>query len=93
VLESGITLPDAKLSYVTHGHLNAEKSNAILVPSFYSGDHHGQDFLIGPGKALDPTHDFIITTDMFADGLSSSPSNTPPPVLSPRLAAPGAVAG
>jgi len=84
-LESGITLPDAKLSYVTHGSLNTEKNNAIVVPSFYSGDHHGQDFLIGPGRALDPTQYFIITTDMFADGLSSSPSNTPPPLNGPNF--------
>src|SRR5262245_5239670 len=77
-LESGVTLPEAKLSYVTHGTLNAAKSNAILLPSWYSGDHHGYDFLIGPGKAVDPTQYFVIATDMFADGLSSSPSNTPP---------------
>src|SRR4029450_583974 len=75
-LESGITLPDAKLSYVTHGTLNPEKTNAIVVPSFYSGDHHGAAFLIGAGKALDPPKYFIIATDMFASGLSSSPSNT-----------------
>lgn len=84
-LESGISLPDAKLSYVTYGALNADKSNAILVPSFYSGDHHGYDFLIGSGKALDPTKYFIIATDMFADGLSSSPNNTPPPFNGPNF--------
>src|SRR4029450_4702367 len=57
-LESGITLPEAKLSYVTHGTLNAAKSNAILVPSWYAGDHHGYAFLIGPEKAGDPTQHF-----------------------------------
>jgi homoserine O-acetyltransferase/O-succinyltransferase len=84
-LESGVTLPEAKLSYITHGTLNAEKSNAILLPSWYSGDHHGYDFLIGPEKALDPTKYFVIATDMFADGLSSSPSNTPPPLNGPHF--------
>jgi homoserine O-acetyltransferase/O-succinyltransferase len=84
-LESGITLPEAKLSYVTHGTLNAEKSNAILLPSFYSGDHHGYDFLIGSEKALDPPKYFVIATDMFANGLSSSPSNTPPPFHGPNF--------
>ena len=34
-LESGITLPNAKLSYVTHGKLNKEKDNLIVVPSAY----------------------------------------------------------
>ncbi|MEO8629145.1 MAG: hypothetical protein ABI612_13740, partial [Betaproteobacteria bacterium] len=85
VLEGGMTLPNAKLSYVTHGTLNADKSNAILVPSFYAGDHHGYDFLIGPGKALDPAKYFVIATDMFGDGFSSSPSNTPVPFEGPNF--------
>ena len=78
-LEVGITLPAAKISYATHGTLNAAGDNAVLVPSFYLGDHHGYDFLIGPGKALDPAKYFIVATDMFQNGLSSSPSNTPAP--------------
>ena len=84
-LEGGATLPDAMVSYVTHGTLNADKSNAILPPSFYAGDHHGYDFLIGTDKALDPKNYFIIVTDMFANGLSSSPSNTSPPHDGPNF--------
>jgi homoserine O-acetyltransferase len=84
-LESGAVLPSAKLSYVTHGTLNADRSNAILTPSAYSGNHHGLDHLIGPGKALDTDEYFIVATDMFASGLSSSPSNTPPPFDGPRF--------
>ena len=53
-LESGTSLPNAKLSYVTHGQLNAAKDNLVFVPSAYLGDHHGFDFLIEKGKALDP---------------------------------------
>ncbi len=82
-LESGTALPDARLAYVTYGTLNTTRTNAILLPSWYGGDHHGYDFLIGPGKALDPSRYFIIATDQFADGLSSSPSNTPPPFAGP----------
>ncbi|MEE2792196.1 MAG: alpha/beta fold hydrolase [Acidobacteriota bacterium] len=82
-LETGVTLPQAKLVYVTYGTLNASKSNAVLLPSWYSGDHHGYDFLIGPGKALDPSRYFIIATDQFSNGLSSSPSNTAPPFAGP----------
>ena len=78
-LERGATLPDARLAYVTHGTLNADKTNAVLLPSFYAGDHHGYDFLIGPGKALDPAKHFIIVVNQFGGGQSSSPSNTPPP--------------
>lgn len=78
-LESGTTLPHARLAYVTRGTLNADRSNAVLLPSAYAGDHHGYDFLIGPGKALDPARDFIIAVNLFGNGRSSSPTNTPPP--------------
>ena len=81
--ESGVTLPNARLSYVTYGALNESKTNAVLLPSWYSGNHHGYEFLIGPGKALDISEYFIVATDMFANGLSSSPSNTPPPFAGP----------
>src|SRR5687768_9400525 len=84
-LEGGVTLPNAKLSYVTHGTLNTDKNNAILVPSFYAGDHHGYDFLIGEGKALDPRTYFFIALDMFGNGQSSSPSNTPAPFNGPNF--------
>jgi len=82
-LESGIVLPDARLSFVTHGQLNAAKDNLILLPSFYLGDHHGYDFLIGDQNALDPANYFLVAVDMFQNGLSSSPSNTPPPFDGP----------
>ena len=53
-LESGVVLPNAALAYATFGTLNAGRSNAVLLPSWYGSDHHGYDFLIGPGRALDP---------------------------------------
>ncbi len=81
--ESGATLPNARLSYVTYGALNESKTNVVLRPSWSSGNHHGYEFLSGPGKALDPSEYFIVATDMFANGLTSSPSNTPPPFAGP----------
>jgi len=84
-LEGGMTLPNAKIAYTTQGTLNADKSNAILLPSFYAGDHHGYDFLIGAGKALDPSKYFIVATNMFGNGQSSSPSNTPAPFEGPNF--------
>ncbi len=76
-LESGKVLPGAKLVYSTRGMLNAAKSNAILLPSPYSGDHASHDFLVGTGKAIDPAVYFIIGTNQLGNGKSSSPSNTP----------------
>src|SRR5271170_7328938 len=84
-IESGVTLPEAKIVYGTYGHLNAAGDNAILLPSHYMADMHGYDWLIGPGKALDPGRQFLITSELFGNGRSSSPSNTPEPFHGPRF--------
>lgn len=78
-LESGAVLRDAAILYVTHGQLNTDRSNAILVPSYYLGSHHSYDFLIGPDRGLDPADHFVIVAEMFGSGRSSSPSNMPAP--------------
>jgi homoserine O-acetyltransferase/O-succinyltransferase len=75
-LESGEVIRDFALSYVTHGTLNAAKSNAILMVTAIGGNHHRIDYLIGPGRALDPTKYFIIATDAIGNGLTTSPSNS-----------------
>jgi homoserine O-acetyltransferase/O-succinyltransferase len=85
--ESGAVLPEARVGYATYGKLNAAKDNAILLPSHYMADSHGYEWLIGPGKALDPARHFLIATEMFGNGRSSSPSNTPEPFHGPRFPA------
>ena len=75
-LESGEAIKDFSISYVTHGKLNEKKSNAILMVTAISGNHHRIDFMIGPGKALDPDKYFIICTDAIGNGLTTSPSNS-----------------
>ena len=83
--ESGVVLPEAKIVYGTYGHLNAAGDNAILLPSHYMAEMHGYGWLIGPGKALDPERQFLITSELFGNGRSSSPSNTPEPFHGPRF--------
>src|SRR6201995_3687435 len=75
-LESGEAIKDFSISYVTHGTLNEKKSNAILMVTAIGGNHHRIDFMIGPGKALDPDKYFIICTDAIRNGLTTSPSNS-----------------
>jgi homoserine O-acetyltransferase len=79
VLQGGATLRNANLAYKTYGQLNADKSNAIVYPTWYSGRHWDNEWLIGEGMALDPANYFIIVPNLLGNGLSSSPSNTPPP--------------
>ncbi|MDP8971088.1 MAG: alpha/beta fold hydrolase [Actinomycetota bacterium] len=83
VLQGGITLPDAKLAYKTYGQLNTARDNAILMPTFFGGQHADTELMLSPGRALDPSTFFVIVPDLFGDGLSSSPSNTPSPFDGP----------
>src|SRR5450432_1049968 len=83
--ESGVTLPEALLVYGTYGHPNAAKDNAVLLPSPYRDNYHGYESIIGPGRALDPGKLFLVSTELFGNGRSSSPSNTPEPFHGPRF--------
>ena len=67
---------DYRQSYVTHGERNAQRSNVVLLCTAITGTHHRLDFLIGPGKALDPARWFIVAADAIGNGLSTSPSNS-----------------
>ncbi|MGR3524538.1 MAG: alpha/beta fold hydrolase [Paracoccaceae bacterium] len=78
-LQRGMTLPRAKLVYKTYGRLAQDKSNVILYPTSYGAQHHDTEWLIGPGRVLDPDDLFIIIPNMFGNGLSSSPSTLEPP--------------
>jgi homoserine O-acetyltransferase len=83
--ESGATLPKARVVYGTYGRLNADHSNAVLLPSHYMANLRGYEWLIGPGEALDPGQLFLVTSELFGNGSSSSPSNTPEPFHGPRF--------
>ncbi|MBW8873912.1 MAG: alpha/beta fold hydrolase [Acidobacteria bacterium] len=83
--ESGAMVPNVKVVYGTYGHLNAKHDNVILLPSHYMADFHGYEWLMGPGGALDPRQHFLVATELFGNGHSSSPSNTPEPFHGPRF--------
>ncbi|HVC16872.1 MAG TPA: hypothetical protein VNE18_06185, partial [Rhodanobacter sp.] len=84
-LQGGATLRGCKLAYKTFGTLNAARDNAIVYPTWYSGQHYDNEWLIGSGMALDPASQFVIIPNMLGNGLSSSPSNTPEPYNGPRF--------
>jgi homoserine O-acetyltransferase len=86
--ESGVVLPEAHVVYSTLGTLNARGDNAILLPSHYMANFNGYNWLIkgsDPNRVFDPSRDFLILTELFGNGRSSSPSNTPEPFHGPRF--------
>ncbi|MBL6708103.1 MAG: alpha/beta fold hydrolase, partial [Pseudomonadales bacterium] len=73
-LQNGAVLPEYELVYETYGTLNDDRSNALLICHALSGHHHAAgvhadedskpgwwDACIGPGKAMDTNHFFIIS--------------------------------
>ena len=78
-LLSGKILNSAKLIYKTYGELNKDRSNIIVLPTFYTGTHIRNEGFIGRNRALNPNKYFIVSINMFGNGLSSSPSNATKP--------------
>ena len=78
-LQSGAVLSNAKLAYKTYGQLNASHDNMVLLPTFYTGTHNRNEGFFGEGRAIDPARHFIVSVNLFGNGLSSAPSNTPAP--------------
>ncbi len=54
-------------------------------PTFYTGTHIRNEPLFGAGRAIDPARHFVVSINLFGNGYSSSPSNTPPPQDGPRF--------
>ena len=73
-LLSGEIIKSAKLAYKTYGSLNSNGDNVILLPTFYTGTHKRNEGFFGPGRAIDPNIHFIVSVNMFGNGLSSSPN-------------------
>ena len=84
-LLSGKNLKSAKLTYKTYGTLNKNADNVIVLPTFYTGTHKRNEGFFGSGRAIDPNKYFIVSINMFGNGLSSSPSNSSSPQDGPRF--------
>ena len=83
-LLSGEVLNSAFLIYKTYGKLNSSKDNVVVLPTFYTGSHQRNEGFFGKGRAIDPDKHFIISINIFGNGLSSSPSNSLAPQDGPR---------
>ena len=85
VLQSGTVLRNAKLAYKTYGAPNTKQDNVVVLPTFYTGTHRRNEGFFGAGRAIDPQRHFIVSINLFGNGVSSSPSNTPAPCDGPRF--------
>lgn len=84
-LLSGEILSSAFLAYKTYGKLDANKSNVVVLPTFYTGSHQRNEGFFGPGRAIDQDKYFIVSINIFGNGISSSPSNAESPQDGPRF--------
>lgn len=75
-LANGRVIDDCFIGYRTWGTLNAQQSNAILWPSWFSGNSNNMADFVGADKIIDPAKFFFIAVDALGDGVSSSPSNS-----------------
>ncbi|MBH0111288.1 homoserine O-acetyltransferase [Salinibacterium sp. NG22] len=77
-LEFSRRLPSARIAYETHGALNDDASNAILVAHALTGDSHivgnpgnghatagWWNDLVGPGKAIDTDRWFVVSPNIL----------------------------
>jgi homoserine O-acetyltransferase/O-succinyltransferase len=76
-LQSGVVFPSLRLAYKTYGTLAPAKDNVIVYPTSFGAQHYDIEWLVERGGALDPDRYFIIIPNLFGNGLSSSPSNSP----------------
>ena len=77
VLRAGAALPGVEIAYVTHGRLSPDRDNVVVFPTCFDGTDADNEFLIGPGRALDPERWFVVVPNMLGNGVSTSPSNAP----------------
>ncbi|MFZ1940476.1 MAG: alpha/beta fold hydrolase [Terracidiphilus sp.] len=75
-LVDGQQITSCRLGYRTWGRLNAERSNAVLFPTWFSGTSASLADSIGPNGLVDPGKYFVVAVDALGDGVSSSPSNS-----------------
>ena len=75
-LESGEVLEDFSVSFAVHGDLQDKTRPVVVVLCAIGSTHHRLDFLIGPGRAIDPKRTHILAIDAIGNGLTTSPSNS-----------------
>jgi len=78
-LENGQRLEPCRVAYRRWGKLNKDRSNVVLMPTWYNGNAQALATYgyLGPGKIVDTSQYHVIAVNAFGNGVSSSPSNHP----------------
>lgn len=76
-LESGEDLKDCRLGYRTFGKLNEERTNAIVMLTWFNGKTKDMVGAVGTDKLIDSAQYFVVLIDALGNGVSTSPSNSP----------------
>lgn len=82
-LESGETLPEVTLAYMTRGRLGASGRNAILITHGYTSGHQmiepgttssegAWSTLVGPGAPVDTDRYFVVCSNMLGSSFGST---------------------
>lgn len=77
---NGQSIAKVTVGWESYGELNADKSNAILITHFFSGNSHAAgkydasdakpgywDAIIGPNKVIDTNRFFVLSVDTLAN--------------------------
>lgn len=75
-LKRGGAIRNFRLGYRTLGNLNADRSNAILWPTWLGGKTEDLLPFVGPENVADTGKYFVILVESIGNGVSSSPSNS-----------------
>lgn len=84
----GKTIKKVAVGFETYGKLNSAKDNVVLIPHYFSANSHAAgkyhaddtqagywDAIIGPDKAIDTNHFFVISVDSLVN-LNAKDPNT-----------------
>ncbi|HEY3055411.1 MAG TPA: alpha/beta hydrolase family protein [Thermoanaerobaculia bacterium] len=72
---------DCRIGYRVAGPLATDKSNVIVITTWFAGRSGDEFGWVGEGKLFDTSKFHVIVIDALGDGVSSSPSNS---VMQPR---------
>ena len=75
-LDSGEMIRDCRIGYRVAGELAPDKSNVIVLTTWFAGRSDGGFGWVGEGKLFDTSKFHVIVIDALGDGVSSSPSNS-----------------